>query len=1009
MPGPKTNLFIPLGVGIRTDVDDKLLPLGKVVGLENAFCLRSGEIVKRYGGAALGTTTTAGGTLRQPHALGAHSSGLVSFSTPGIEPASSWSPTGLKWAGNRGTLPVISSDRRGPLRATRQQLTSDGRKPTIAYSSGYFFVGYQTLSATNTIIHHQVIIDATTGEQLFARAVNTTLAQSSQVVVIVQNTYAVFCYQTTGGNISFDRWTIAALASPANQTAGAGDSGFSARFDAIADGSVVRVAYSDGTPKVKGVDFDPAALTTSIWTLNDATAATVHMDVTLGWMQDFGASGKLALCTADGTQGVRVQWDIPRSGATRQAVSTYTLDGAEFQVRCIDGWTRDATATGEFTVVWHHGASLPSTLDLIRIFVRNSGAISEMTAAEPHGTSLCSKAWTFGGDYYILAGYLGTVTQSTYYVLRIPAPGSDPIIRGTPLAIIAPGTAEFTSGSPGINGSFCNVAAVSATRFVTGGNIIVRLTNGGISNAIIGVSSITIDHSTAGAADGLGQPVFAADSLFVPGGALGQFDGVSFAEAGFAYFPEQPAISNNGAGGLTAASTYWWRVVYAYADAQGRIWRSRPSVIESFTLSGGATAAKLHTPTLRLTGRTNVFIEFYRGLPGDNVLLQKVGQIANDPSVDFVDFTDTMSDATLPSQQVLYTTGGVQPNDTIPGFIFVIATRGRLIGVSGDDTNEIWPSNLIVPGEGPRFSEDNIIRIEDDHGGIVGLGTIDDKIIVVKGDALYAFNGDGPNELGQGGFSTPQIVAPNFGASNAKSILSTAAGVFFQPTNTINGMRLLDRGLGIARNADGTYVGSEVQAYSETVTASIVVPKQAQARFYTASGRTLVYDLSAAMWSTFTGQPATAACLWNGQPVYATPSAAVVVEGAPGAVYTEAGAAYALKVTSPWVQLSGFRGFQRISRMQGLGATAGDHTLGISLYKDFDSTTTTETPKSYPVTLAGNPRWEWEVKPAVQRLSAFQIVITETSSTAGPKIDGVTLRIGTKPGLTRYGAAQRIP
>jgi len=236
MPGPKTNLFIPLGVGIRTDVDDKLLPLGNVVGLENAFCLRSGEIVKRYGGAALGTTTTAGGTLRQPHALGAHSSGLVSFSTPGIEPASSWSPTGLKWAGNRGTLPVISSDRRGPLRATRQQLTSDGRKPTIAYSSGYFFVGYQTLSATHTIIHHQVIIDATTGEQLFARAVNTTLAQSSQVVVIVQNTYAVFCYQTTGGNISFDRWTIAALASPANQTAGAGDSGFSARFDALADG-----------------------------------------------------------------------------------------------------------------------------------------------------------------------------------------------------------------------------------------------------------------------------------------------------------------------------------------------------------------------------------------------------------------------------------------------------------------------------------------------------------------------------------------------------------------------------------------------------------------------------------------------------------------------------------------------------------------------------------------------------------------------------------------------------
>src|SRR5262245_22595584 len=55
VPLGKRKLTIPLAGGLASNIDDKLLPRGKLLELQNTRVGRLGEVVKRTGTEALGT------------------------------------------------------------------------------------------------------------------------------------------------------------------------------------------------------------------------------------------------------------------------------------------------------------------------------------------------------------------------------------------------------------------------------------------------------------------------------------------------------------------------------------------------------------------------------------------------------------------------------------------------------------------------------------------------------------------------------------------------------------------------------------------------------------------------------------------------------------------------------------------------------------------------------------------------------------------------------------------
>jgi hypothetical protein len=603
-----------------------------------------------------------------------------------------------------------------------------------------------------------------------------------------------------------------------------------------------------------------------------------------------------------------------------------------------------------------------------------------------------SRTWQVGTDGFIVLGTPSS-TNGAHYVMRIlPTPISPQ--TATPLAIIG---ARQSNNTHGIS----SVAQVSAAEVAVALNYIVRLDNSNDPDAY-GVQYATITHPSYPQTT-LGVPRESIGSTLVPGAQIGQYDGSTFLEAGFAYPPESPAAPTPSVGGgLTVSSTYWYVLVYSYMDAQGRLWRSAPSVPASGATGAGDGTLTLACPTLRITGRAApvIQIEAYRGAAGDEALFQKAGVVANDMTVDTVTFVDTMSDATLATKEFLYTNGGVLENSTPTGFVALAEAQNRSWGISMDDPQVLWPSKEHRLGTGVEWNEDISFDVRDASGSMRALAVIDDRPIVFKDDAVYAVGGQGPDGRGQGGSYAAQRICSGIGCDNPQAVCETRDGVIFRSTSQRAGFFLLDRGLTV------TYIGAPVQRYNaETITSSRFLSSLLQARFYTASGRTLVYDLVTQAWSTFTGQPCASSTAWDGIAVYASSATSNILrEDLTGAVLTDDGAATTMLVGWPWLQVNQIRGYERFYRQQITGEVSQDSViLRMNLYRNQETVPIATKGLTTPVGVI-NRELRYSAK-----LGALKVSVTDGGSTTGIlRLTGVTLVLGAKAGLQRVSAANRV-
>lgn len=421
-----------------------------------------------------------------------------------------------------------------------------------------------------------------------------------------------------------------------------------------------------------------------------------------------------------------------------------------------------------------------------------------------------------------------------------------------------------------------------------------------------------------------------------------------------------------------------------------------------FAPSTIAQTITLAVPTLGLTTR-RVKIEVYRSQANQSTGLTLVGTVDNGSGGGTLPFVDTFSDVAISTGDPIYTDIGIE-SQPAPGLSYVFAAKDRLFGISMDNPSELWFTDQFIPGEAPRWNETQTVLISDERGPLIAGAGVDDKVVVFKGDATYAFNGDGPDIVGRGAFVNPQTVAVGVGCSNQQSVAAMKDGIFFRSSSANVGIKMIDRSLAIID------IGGEVRAYdNSTIVAAMFVPATDQIRFVLSDTAvtSLIYDVVLKQWSTFTypafGDVFGHAVPWNGTVAFAPQSPPFHVEDQTRSVWTDDGETFPMIVTSPWVQVSGVRGFSRLHRVQGVGVTVASVPLTAQLYLDFDATTVVGT-------YVGTPpaAWNWEMIPRVQRGSAFRLVLTESSPTEGFKISGFTMLLGLKSGLGRQGSGKRL-
>lgn len=1004
MPLNKQPLQIPLGGGIQTDVDPKILPLGKVTELENAQWTRQGEIVKRFGGNKLPIALTPGtGALGTAWQLATHKGALVQLGAQGSTSIATYSPAAQGWAFHDFSGAVANSSLQSnitaPLVLARLPVTNGGQNaeagaPDVSATAQYYFEACE--KGTSCAFS---VIDVATGHVVYELfQLNAARPRS-----VVCNGYVIFTYNDTVANaISGFTALISTMAS----------AGFTARPSFIAavhasapyvdvvvkDSLTISIVARSASNKTLAADYVPATNTTTNYEIKDGGTTSINPLYCLGWVQDLGGSGKLGIAICNATPAVNVYFDITVTGGVGTPAHTYAIDTAPgVLVRDLTAYTISSNAAGDVVVLYHVTATNTFDSKIQYGFRTASGTFpgGGSGLVLDRSVALVSKVFASGGRYYFLAAY-DSPQQSTYYLFEAPQ--------------IVITTAICTAGSQARVCVWNGAGKVSKQSQPTsvwpvGSSFVMAVAEAGKLQAIggegehpdIGITLVTFRPSPL-----LGSAAEGADSLFVPGGNLNAFDGRTFTEAGFAVYPETVQCTQV-AGGDQAAGTYWYMAVYAYADAQGRWWRSAPSAVNPAVagagtlVNAGGMAGVLVAPTLRITSRPDVFVEFYRGFVGQTAELLKIAQVRNDPTVDTVTWTDGESDAEIAGGEPLYTTGGVLQNDTIPGALATCMFAQRVCFVSADNPEIVWYSDELRPGQGPRFSEEQIISFEDERGALQALTALDSALVAFKADAIYATSGDGADVLGNGSFAVPARIALGMGTTNPLGVVTTREGIMFRSTSQRAGIFSIDRGQSLQ------YVGSPVQKYNgETIVGAIVVASQSHVRFYTASGRTLVFDQVAQQWSTFTGQAAVGAAYWNGGPLYASPGAFVVQEDQTGATYTEAGVPYGMVVATPWLQLSSLRGYERFYRMQGVGETAGSHGLGVYVYKDFDMTKLLTPPEF----MVPGPLWDWEMRYSA-KVAGLRIKLVENSTTAGPKITALAMVWGQRPGLGKLPAANR--
>lgn len=440
------------------------------------------------------------------------------------------------------------------------------------------------------------------------------------------------------------------------------------------------------------------------------------------------------------------------------------------------------------------------------------------------------------------------------------------------------------------------------------------------------------------------------------------------------------------------------------------------TTVTNVTLS----SLNVNIPTLRLTYKTGVKIAVYRWSTAQQSYYQVTSissPTVNNPNVDFITFVDTLSDAQIIGNQLLYTTGGVVEDISAPATDAMTLYNSRFWLIDAENRNTLWYSKEVIEGTPVEMSDLFTYSVaatqgsEGSTGQMTALAAMDDKLIIFKPNAAYYLTGQGPDNTGANSDYplSPTFITAAVGCSNQNSIVLMQDGLMFQSNK---GIWLL------GRNLSTNYIGAPVEQYNaSSVLSANCIPGTNQVRFQLSTGEMLVYDYFFRQWSVFQGTPGISSCLFQNLHTLINSNGAAFQE-TPG-MYLDGSNAVSMSFTTGWINLAGLQGYQRLYEFYLLGQYFSPHKLQVSVAYDYNSSPTQSViilPSNYTPNWGGDPNWganstwggpgndeQWKIATERQRCEAFQISVSEifdpsfqTPAGVGLTLSGINAVYGLK-------------
>lgn len=473
-----------------------------------------------------------------------------------------------------------------------------------------------------------------------------------------------------------------------------------------------------------------------------------------------------------------------------------------------------------------------------------------------------SEAW--GATYPDASTHQGLVVVSGCGV--DPVAGSLDSSHYRPVAAVASGYARQPVGTvaPVPSDAVQRVAGDASQGWAMLVQTALRDVPGTQRGDVLGLRLVEVWPSSAD-----GATIEHGGSVLVPGALPRETDGVTVYEQGWLQYPEPIVHASSSAGSLTPGAQYRYVATYEHIDALGRRHMSAPTPIPATVTPTSASDAlpTLQVATLAhsLRGRraatsgtrraygSLVRVVIWRTMANGSIYY-RLNDVWNDYTISYQSFSIGMdvSDATISNAEVLPTTGGVLAAAPPPPYVAQTMWQGRHVVVDAD-RQELRYSRATAVGAPIQHALELAQPLRLD-GTVTALDAIGGRLIIMTDRAIYATDGAGYDDIGQGQpLADPYLISSLVGCSDARSVARLPQGIAF-----LGGSRiwLLDSGLALQP------IGEPVRYYTESSTYRDAVPLQSRTSiaWTSATGPALVYDAVHGRWSTWDTHACVGAC-----------------------------------------------------------------------------------------------------------------------------------------------------
>lgn len=967
MPLMKQPVYVSLTEGLNTKSDDKFMLPGEVVLLENGVYKKDGRIDKKYGFSNLSQDTITAGTINSAKGLYSQANELLLESGNSMY---SYSPTSSKWV-SKGTF----------IRSSVQttQVTRNSDEQTDLQFATLSNIRVYAWKDSRGGVRYSVQ-DVQTGLN-YVSDTEVSATGARPRIVTSNGKFFIFYYITT--TLRYKSVDIATPTTLSSETSLISDVHATIKsFDLVSIGSStstnIYLLYVDtsGDVVTKKYNYDISSTVAT----DTFTATDVDNEVALVVSTVSGTSYLHTAWYSSTGSGIRIRiidTSFAEILAETLAVSTVAtlITGAQI-------------ASSSHNVQWflspvYDSAALNA--NLVQSGIIGTGGIDTAFATTYFGYRLATKAFSLNSAVFVGISFCahpqGTlfVVDKDKNILAKVAPGETGL--GDDLVVL--GSIETTATT--VLAAFNKLG-----EFKVEGNI--GRTLQGYTLAMLSTSP-TVSASTA-VLNGI---------LYTAAGTLYAYDGISYFEDGFAHYPVLNS-SSFGTSGSLVEGTYQFAEVYEWLDNQGNLQRSAPSEILSHTFAGGVTngSALINVMPLSLSSkksgtRSDIRIVLYMTKLNDGVFY-RVEDKANG-STNNVAFTVTAAPAG--TTEILYVQGGALENIQAPSCDIVINHGNRLVIAGLEDGSVSRVSKPARQNEAPGFNEGLEIRLSSEGGRITAAASMDDKLIYFKRKTIYWCTGEGPDALGSGSFTEPQIIPSAVGAIDQNGVISTPIGVLFKSDK---GFYLLSRNLEVSQFGDKV-----IDFNSNTISSAVVIPDADEIRLCTTDGNIIVFNYHYNKWSVLKNLASVGSVIWDNKHVLVTASGLVKYEDS--STYLDNGSFVQLKLKTGWLNVGEVAGLQRIYEAAVVGDFNTSHKVNLKISYDNDDSTT----EDHLLAVTADPKdYVYKCAHGRQKCNSIQYTVHDSAPDSGTgtgrgfSISGLKLMAGVKNKLSNTPATRRF-